>query len=99
MTTFFVPGAPLGEPSDRAYEDLRDRAELDAGRAPRMRRIYKLSCRRGGADCETAVGEHDLGGGTVHAIFDVGDRYAIYVPGGHEIVTKRQTYAVVEFDA
>ena len=36
---------------------------------------------------------------TVHAIFDVGDGYAIYMPGGHEIVTKRQTYAVVEFDA
>ena len=35
----------------------------------------------------------------MHAIFDVGDRYAIYMNGGHEIVTKRQTYAVVEFDA
>ena len=99
MTAFFVPGAPLGEPSDRAYEDLRDRAELDVGRAPRALRIYKLSCRRGGADCETCVGEHDLGGGTVHAIFDFGDGYAVYVHGGHEIVTKRQTYAVVEFDA
>ena len=98
MTAFFIPGTPLGEQADRAYEDLRDRAEIDIGRAPRSRRIYKLSCRRGGADCETCVGEHDLGGGTVHAIFDVGDRYAIYVPGGHEIVTKRQTYAVVEFD-
>ena len=99
MTEFFVPGAPLGEQADQAYEDLRDRAELDAGRAPRSRRIYMLSCRRGGADCETYVGEHDLGGGTVHAIFDFGDGYAIYGPGGHEIVTKRQTYAVVEFDA
>jgi hypothetical protein len=99
MTAFFVPGTPVGEQADRAYEDLRDRAETDIGRAPRSRRIYKLSCRRGGADCETCVGEYDLAGGTVHAIFDVGDRYAIYVPGGHEIVTKRQTYAVVEFDA
>jgi hypothetical protein len=99
MTAFFVPGTPLGEQADRAYEDLRDRAEIDIGRAPRSRRIYKLSCRRGGGVCVTCVGEHDLGGGTVHAIFDVGDRYAIYLPGGHEIVTKRQTYAVVEFDA
>ncbi len=99
MTPFFVPGSALGEPADRAYEDLRDRAELDAGRAPRSRRIYSLSCRRGGTDCETAVGEQDLGGELVHAIFDVGDGYAIYVAGGHEIVTKRQTYAVVEFDA
>ena len=98
MTAFFVPGTPVGEPADRAYEDLRDRAELDAGRAPRSRRIYSLSCRRGGTDCETSVGEQDVDGETVHAIFDVGDRYAIYMNGGHAIVTKRQTYAVVEFD-
>ena len=39
-----------------------------------------------------------VAGGTVYAIFDVGDRYVVYIPGGHEIVTKRQTYAVVEFD-
>jgi hypothetical protein len=99
MTPFFVPGASAGEQADRAYEDLRDRAELDAGRAPRSRRIYMLSCRRGGTDCETCVGEHDLGAGPVHAIFDFGDGYAIYGPGGHEMVTKRQTYAVIEFDA
>ena len=36
---------------------------------------------------------------TVHAIFDFGDRYAICVPDGHEMVTKRQTYAVFAFDA
>ena len=98
MTAFFVPGTPVAQ-ADQAYEDLRDRAEVDAGRAPSSRRIYSLSCRRGGADCETAVGDKDLGGALVHAIFDVGDRYAIYLAGGHEIVTKRQTYAVVEFDA
>ena len=43
-------------------------------------------------------GEEDVAGGTVYAIFDIGDRYVVYIPGGHEIVTKRQTYAVVEFD-
>jgi hypothetical protein len=99
MTAFFVPGTPQGDRADRAYDDLRDRAELEAGRAPRSVRIYKLSCRRGGADCETCVGEDDLGGETVHAIFDFGDHYAICLPGGHEIVTKRQTYAIVAFDA
>ena len=98
MTAFFVPRTPQGEQADRAYDDLRDRAELEAGRAPRSARIYKLSCRRGGADCETCVGEDDLGGETVHAIFDFGDHYAICLPGGHEIVTKRQTYAIVAFD-
>ena len=99
MTAFFVPGAPQGQQADQAYEDLRDRAELDVGPAPRSLRIYMLSCRRGGADCETCVGEHDLGGETVHAIFDFGDRYAVCRPDGHEMVTKRQTYAVVAFDA
>ena len=72
MTAFFVPGAPR-EQADQAYEDLRDRAELDVGRAPRAVRIYKLSCRRGGTDCETCVGEHDISGETVHAIFDFGE--------------------------
>ena len=98
MTAFFVPDTPVGEQCDRAYEDLRRHAEFDAGRAPRSRRIYKLSCRRGGADSETCVGEPDVTGGTVHAIFDIGDRYAVYMPGGHEIITKRQTYDVVDFD-
>ena len=98
MTAFFVPGAPGGQ-EDQAYEDLRDRAVLDIGRAPRPVRIYKLSCRRGGADCETCVGEHDITGETVHAIFDFGDGYAVCLPGGHQMVTKRQTYAAVAFDA
>jgi hypothetical protein len=98
MTAFFVPGAPGGQ-EDQAYEELRDRAVLDIGRSPRPVRIYKLSCRRGGADCETCVGEHDITGETVHAIFDFGDGYAVCLPGGHEMVTKRQTYAAVAFDA
>ena len=34
----------------------------------------------------------------MHAIFDFGDRYAVCRPDGHEMVTKRQTYAVVAFD-
>ena len=98
MTGFFVPDTPAGEQSDRAYEDMRRRAEIQAGMAPRSLRIYKLSCRRGGADRETCVGEQDVAGGTIYAIFDVGDRYVVYLRGRHEIVTKRQTYAVTEFD-
>jgi hypothetical protein len=97
MTAFFVPSTPRGEATNRAYEDLRSHAELITGRPPRARRIHKLSCRRDGADCETCVGELS-GDRMVHAIFDLGDRYAIYMPGGQEIVTKRQTYAVFEFD-
>ena len=99
MTAFFVPGTPVGEQADRAYEDLRDRAESTPAARRASRRIYRLSCRRGGADCETAVGEHDLGGRD--RARDLRRRRSLrdLLAGGHEIVTKRQTYAVVEFDA
>jgi hypothetical protein len=99
MTAFFVPDTPAGEQTDRAYEDLRRYAQLTAGRPARATRIFSLSCRRGGADCESRVGCEDPSGvNTVDAIFDVGEGYAILWRGGHAIVTKRQTYEAVEFD-
>jgi hypothetical protein len=99
MTSFFVPDTPPGDQTDRAYEDLRRYAEITAGRPARARRIFWLSYRRGGADSETSVGSYDPSGeGTVHAIFDIGDGYAILWRGGHAIVAKRQTYQAVEFD-
>jgi hypothetical protein len=99
MTAFFIPDTPAGEQTDRAYEDLRRYAQLTAGRPTRSRRIFSLSCRRDGADGETRVGSEDpCGADTVHAIFDIGKGYAILWRGGHAIVTKRQTYAAVEFD-
>jgi hypothetical protein len=99
MTAFFVPNTPLGEQTERAYEDLRQYAQLTAGSPARARRIFALSCRRGGTDSETRVGDDDpFGGKTVYAIFDVGEGYAIVWRGGHTIVTKRQTYAAQEFE-
>ena len=99
MTAFFIPGTPSGQQTDRAYEDLRRDAQLTAGRPTRPTRIFSLSCRRGGADCETRVGgQAPSGANTVHAIFDIGEGYAILWRGGHAIVTKRQTYEAVEFD-
>jgi hypothetical protein len=99
MTAFFIPDTPAGEQTDRAYEDLRGYAQLTAGRPARAKRIFSLSCRRDGADCETRVGGQDPSGGkTVDAIFDIGVGYAILWRGGHAIVTKRQTYEAVEFD-
>ena len=78
MTAFFIPDTPAGERTDRAYEDLRRHAQLTAGRPTRARRIFALSCRSGGADCETHVGGEDpSGANTVHAIFDIGEGYAI----------------------
>lgn len=99
MTAFFVPDTPRGEQTERAYQDLRDYVQHTAGSHARSRRIFSLSCRRGGTDSETRVGADDpLGGKTVYAIFDVGEGYAIVWRGGHALVTKRQTYAALEFD-
>jgi hypothetical protein len=99
MTAFFVPDTPPGEQTSRAYEDLRLHAEVATGRRARSKRIFKLSCRSGGADRETCVGTHALTGDEiVFAIFDVGDAYAVLSQGGHEILSKRQTYLAVEFD-
>lgn len=99
MTAFFIPDTPPGEQTTRAYEDLRQYVQLTAGRPARARRIFSLTCRRGGTDSETRVGDDDPSGGTtVHAIFDIGEGYAIIWRGGHAIVTKRQTYEAVEFD-
>jgi hypothetical protein len=99
MTAFFVPDTPAGEQSDRAYEDLRQYAEFDSGEHARSRRIFSLSCRRDGSDCETRVGDVDPGGGAkVHAIFDTGNAYVIVWRGGHAVVTKRHTYEAIDFD-
>ena len=98
MTAFFVPGRAAGVRRTGPTRTCATAPSSISGARRGRVRIYKLSCRRGGADCETCVGEHDLGGETVHAIFDFGDRYAVCRPDGHEMVTKRQTYAVVAFD-
>jgi hypothetical protein len=98
MAAFFVPDTPAGEQTDRAYEDLRLYAEFTTGCSARDRRILSLSARRAGSDSVTQVGEDDPdGGSTVHAIFDIGDAYAIVWRGGHAIVTKKQTYEAVDF--
>ena len=76
-------------------------------RAPRARDVVRrskvvlelLSCRSGGADYETRVGgDGPSGANTVHAIFDIGEGYAILWRSGHAIVTKRPTYEAVELD-
>ena len=99
MTAFFIPDTPAGEQSDRAYEDLRQYAQFAAGTQPRSQRIFSLSCRRDGRDCESRVGDVDpAGGAKVHAIFETGQGYVIVWRGGHTLVTKRHTYEAVEFD-
>lgn len=69
---FFVP-ACTGQTAEHAYERLRQRTELEHGRAPTKRRISELWTRRGSVDCITTVGTPDpISGEIVAAIFDLG---------------------------
>ena len=99
MTAFFVPGVTPGTATKRAYEELRGYAEGRTGHSTRRDSIFALSCRRGGADSETRVGEPDpYRGHTVLAIFAGRDGYTIVWSGGCATVTRRETYEAIPFD-
>lgn len=99
MPSFFVPDTVAGEPTRRAYDELRAYAEASTGLLARRDLIFAVSCRRGGADTEARVGEPDpCGGGTVLAIFASRDGYTIVWRGGHSSVTRRATYEAIPFD-
>jgi hypothetical protein len=74
VTAFFIPGVVGDAPGvEDAYGEMRRRIELDLGRLPSARRIFRLWARRGTVDCVTEVGGRDpLRGGIVIAIFDMG---------------------------
>ncbi len=109
MSKFFIPGT--GEDcqlAECAYADMRAALELELGTWPNGRRIAKLWTRRGSTDCVTEVGAPDpLRGGTVLAIFDMGQQRPFVVwwrpdggasTGVREILS-HHAYSVVEFDA
>jgi hypothetical protein len=109
MITFFIPG--IGDDPqvmERAYGDMRRQVELKLGSRPNVRRIAKLWTRRGSLDCITEVGTPDpLRGGTVLAIFDMGEHRPFVVwwrpdggmPTGVQEVLGHHAYSVVEFDS
>ncbi|HLY47729.1 MAG TPA: hypothetical protein VKR21_00900 [Solirubrobacteraceae bacterium] len=109
MTAFFIPGIADNQHGlEEAYRALRERVELDLGRAPRSDRIFRLWSRRGAVDCITEVGRCDpLRGGMVIAIFDMGPHQPFVVyrqdqPGGRDGVREilgPEAYSVLEFDA
>jgi hypothetical protein len=108
MTAFFIPGlAAADELSvEGAYGKMRDQTELELGRRPASRRIFRLWTRRGSLDCVTEVGRRDpLRGGTVVAILDMGSRqpYVVWwrqTDSGREAmeVLGSSAYSVLEFD-
>jgi hypothetical protein len=90
-----------------AYREMRRRIELELGRVPSARRIFRLWARRGTVDCVTEVGSRDpLRGGVVIAIFDMGPNRPFVVcrqqehegREGIREVLGCHAYSVLEFD-
>ncbi|MBJ7330851.1 MAG: hypothetical protein JHC95_13200 [Solirubrobacteraceae bacterium] len=96
---FFVPGNAEGQPAERAYERLRDRAKRDIGANIRQRRIFALHCRFEGQDRHFQVGEPtEPDGPNVVAIFEctTGMRYHVYREMSPPVAFK-SVYSVTEF--
>ncbi len=104
MTTFFVAGIESRDGRvEAAYRELRERSQIVAGCPAKSRRIFKLSCRFGGRDCEIEVGRPlSHGGDVVVAILDHGREEAFVVHTAAEGVdapvrVSRPVYSVTEF--
>jgi hypothetical protein len=105
VTTFFVAGIESqGGREEAAYRELRERSRILAGCPARSRRIFKLSCRFDGRDCEIEVGRSlSHGSDVVVAILDHGREEAFVVHtgvggvGAPVRVRRPAVYSVTEF--
>jgi hypothetical protein len=104
VTTFFVTGVdPQDGGAEAAYHDLCESSEAVAGCPAKARRIFSLSCRFDGLDCEIEVGKPlPDRSEVVLAILDHGREQAYVVhtdaPGtGAAVRVRRPVYAVTEF--
>ena len=104
VTSFFVAGIESqGEHAETAYGELRERSRIVVGCPARPRRIFKLSCRFEGHDCEIEVGRPLVkGGDVVVAILDHGrfEPFCVHTAdGGFGIPArvKHPVYSVTEF--
>jgi hypothetical protein len=104
MTTFFVAGLDGKDTgTEAAYSELRERSESVVGSPARLTRIFKLSCRFDGHDCEIEVGRQlSHGSDIVSAILDHGreEAYVVHTDGdGADAAVRvgRPVYAVTEF--
>jgi len=108
LTAFFIPGMNGdGLAAERFYSDLREAAEAGAGTVAHKRRIFRVACRRQGADCTIEVGDPQaIAGRIVVAIFQLGrDVYTIHCrdvddPSNLSTIeiSRRTVYAVTDFD-
>jgi hypothetical protein len=104
MTTFFVAGVESkGERAEDAYLELRERSRIIAGCPAKPRRIFKLSARFNGSDCDFEVGMPLTDGSDmVVAILDHGreEPYVVHTTHsgvGAEERVNRPVYSVTEF--
>jgi hypothetical protein len=104
MTTFFVAGIEWQRGgAEAAYRELRERSQIVVGSPARSRRIFKLSCRFDGSDCEIEVGRPlSDGNDVVAAILDHGREEAFVVHTvadgwGGAVRVGRPVYSVTEF--
>jgi hypothetical protein len=102
MTSFFLAGVESDAASEVAYRQLRERSEDAIGCPARPRRIFKLSCRIEGHDCEIEVGKpFPDRGDLVSAILDHGreEPFVVCTLGETEdqLRVSRPVYSVTEF--
>jgi hypothetical protein len=104
MTTFFVAGTEWqGAGEEAAYRDLRERSQTVVGSPAKSRRIFKLSCRFDGRDCEFEVGRPmSQGDDLVIAILDHGreDAFVVHTAADGDdgaVRVGRRVYSVTEF--
>jgi hypothetical protein len=103
VTPFFLAGIESGGGrAEAAYRELRERSQIAVGCPARPRRIFKLSCRLDGRDCEIEVGRPlSRGNDVVAAILDHGREEAFVVhtvdTAGAPVRIGRPVYSVTEF--
>jgi hypothetical protein len=104
MTGFFLAGTDRGkdEIQETAYQELRERSALAIGCPATERRIFKVSCRFEGHDCEIEVGQAlPSRDGLVTAILDHGREEAFVVHttdiDDGPVRLPRRVYSVTEF--
>lgn len=106
MTTFFVGGSRSQDwPAEETYQELRELSEHVAGCPARTRRIFQLSCRLDGKDCNIEVGcQLPLSQDVVSAIIDHGREEAFVIHTaeaaggmGSPVRVRNPVYSVTEF--